>query len=125
MKNTLAIMQPYFFPYLGYFPLIALAERGVIFDTAQYCRRRWMNCNRMFDNKGGWQYINIPVNTTLGNSIRCADVELAGRRDHLHPGTHVNGMLMRGALRRGAARARGMAGQPQTGAADSWPILTR
>lgn len=28
----------------------------------------------MFDSKGGWQYINIPVNTTLGNSIQSTTV---------------------------------------------------
>jgi hypothetical protein len=70
MINTLGIMQPYFFPYLGYFQLIASVERGVIFDTAQYARKSWMNRNRILDGKGGWQYINVPVSTTLGTSIK-------------------------------------------------------
>lgn len=74
MNNTLGIMQPYFFPYLGYFQLIASVERGVIFDTAQYCRKSWMNRNRILDNKGGWQYINVPVSTTLGTSIKATTV---------------------------------------------------
>ncbi|HEX8596829.1 MAG TPA: WbqC family protein [Pseudomonas sp.] len=74
MNNTLAIMQPYFFPYLGYFQLIASVERGVIFDTAQYSRKSWMNRNRILDGKGGWQYINVPVSTTLGTSIQATTV---------------------------------------------------
>lgn len=74
MNNTLAIMQPYFFPYLGYFQLIAAAERGVIFDTAQYCRKSWMNRNRILDGKGGWQYISVPVSSTLGTSIQATAV---------------------------------------------------
>ncbi len=74
MKNTLGIMQPYFFPYLGYFQLIAAVERGVIFDTAQYVRKSWMNRNRILDGKGGWQYINVPVSTTLGTSIKATTV---------------------------------------------------
>lgn len=74
MNNTLAIMQPYFFPYLGYFQLIAAAERGVIFDTAQYCRKTWMNRNRILDAKGGWQYISVPVSTTLSSSIQATTV---------------------------------------------------
>lgn len=74
MSNTLGIMQPYFFPYLGYFQLIASVERGVIFDTAQYGRKSWMNRNRILDSKGGWQYINVPVNTTLGTSIQATTV---------------------------------------------------
>lgn len=73
-SNTLGIMQPYFFPYLGYFQLIASVERGVIFDTAQYGRKSWMNRNRILDGKGGWQYINVPVNTTLGTSIQATTV---------------------------------------------------
>jgi hypothetical protein len=74
MSNTLGIMQPYFFPYLGYFQLIASVERGVLFDTAQYGRKSWMNRNRILDGKGGWQYINVPVNTTLGTSIQATAV---------------------------------------------------
>jgi hypothetical protein len=74
MDKTLGIMQPYFFPYLGYFQLIAAVERGVIFDTAQYSRKSWMNRNRILDGKGGWQYINVPVNTRLGASIQATTV---------------------------------------------------
>ncbi len=74
MDNTLGIMQPYFFPYLGYFQLIAAVERGVIFDTAQYTRKSWMNRNRVLDGKGSWQYINVPVSTTLGTSIQATNV---------------------------------------------------
>ncbi|MCS3470580.1 hypothetical protein M2401_004337 [Pseudomonas sp. JUb42] len=74
MINTLGIMQPYFFPYLGYFQLIASVERGVIFDTAQYGRKSWMSRNRILDGKGAWQYINVPVSTTLGSSIQATTV---------------------------------------------------
>ncbi|WP_426141230.1 WbqC family protein [Pseudomonas sp. DWP3-1-2] len=74
MINTLGVMQPYFFPYLGYFQLIAAVERGVIFDTAQYGRKSWMNRNRVLDGKGGWQYINVPVSSTLGTSIKATTV---------------------------------------------------
>jgi hypothetical protein len=82
-RNTLAIMQPYFFPYLGYFQLIAAAERGVIFDTAQYGRKTWMNRNRVLDGRGGWQYVNVPVSSSLGMSIQettVIDPESALRR---------------------------------------------
>lgn len=74
MNHTLGIMQPYFFPYLGYFQLIAVVECGVIFDTAQYARKSWMNRNRILDGKGGWQYINVPVSSTLGTSIQATTV---------------------------------------------------
>lgn len=55
-------MQPYFFPYAGYFALIHATDCWVVFDTAQYRRRAWVNRNRMLsDNREGWTYIRIPV----------------------------------------------------------------
>jgi hypothetical protein len=56
------MMQPYFFPYLGYFALIAATDEWVVFDTAQYIRRGWVNRNRVLSSgKDGWKYIRIPV----------------------------------------------------------------
>lgn len=59
----LGFMQPYFFPYLGYFSLIANTDRWVIFDNAQYIRRGWVNRNRVIKNGSppDWKYIGIPV----------------------------------------------------------------
>lgn len=57
----LGIMQPYFFPYLGYFELIARSDRWVVFDTAQYIRHGWVNRNRILHPNGGWQYIVVPL----------------------------------------------------------------
>ena len=58
----LGMMQPYFFPYVGYFSLIHATDCWVVFDTAQYRRRAWVNRNRMLsDNDEGWSYIRIPV----------------------------------------------------------------
>ena len=54
-------MQPYFFPYLGYFDLINFTDKWVIFDTVQYIRHGWINRNRVLHPKEGWQYINVPI----------------------------------------------------------------
>jgi hypothetical protein len=43
----LAIMQPYLFPYLGYFQLVAAADRFVFFDDVNYINRGWINRNRV------------------------------------------------------------------------------
>jgi hypothetical protein len=45
--KTLAAMQPYFFPYLGYFSLIDAVDQFVFFDTVQFVRKSWMSRNRM------------------------------------------------------------------------------
>jgi hypothetical protein len=55
------MMQPYFFPYLGYFELIAISDQWIVFDTAQYNKRTWMNRNRILHPHSGWQYISVPV----------------------------------------------------------------
>jgi hypothetical protein len=54
-------MQPYFFPYLGYFDLINRCDRWIIFDTAQYIRHGWVNRNRILHPEEGWQYVTVPL----------------------------------------------------------------
>lgn len=56
-----ALMQPYFFPYIGYFQLIHAVDEFVIFDNAQYIRRGWMNRNRILNAQKEAVYINVPV----------------------------------------------------------------
>jgi WbqC-like protein family len=55
------IMQPYFFPYLGYFDLINRSDRWIVFDTPQYMREGWVNRNRILHAREGWQYIIVPL----------------------------------------------------------------
>ncbi|WP_343347623.1 WbqC family protein [Terrisporobacter petrolearius] len=55
------IMQPYFFPYLGYFQLINYVDKWIFFDDVQYIRRGWINRNRILHPKEGWQYVILPV----------------------------------------------------------------
>lgn len=58
----LGIMQPYFFPYIGYFQLINATERWVVFDNVQYIRHGWVNRNRILKPcKQDWQYIIVPL----------------------------------------------------------------
>lgn len=57
----LGIMQPYFFPYLGYFDLIRQTDRFVLFDIAQYIRHGWVNRNRILHPRAAWKYIIVPL----------------------------------------------------------------
>ncbi len=43
----LAVMQPYFLPYLGYFQLIAAVDKFVIYDDVQFIKGGWINRNRI------------------------------------------------------------------------------
>lgn len=49
MKRV-AIMQPYFFPYLGYFQLIACVDMFIVYDNIKYTKKGWINRNRLLQN---------------------------------------------------------------------------
>lgn len=46
----LAIMQPYLFPYIGYFQLINAVDTFVILDDVQWIKRGWINRNRILSH---------------------------------------------------------------------------
>jgi hypothetical protein len=72
----IALMQPYFFPYLGHFDLLNMVDEWIVFDTAQYMRSHWMNRNRILHPAGGWEYITVPVRkhptNTPGHQVEIA-----------------------------------------------------
>lgn len=45
-----AVMQPYFFPYIGYFQLIAAVDTFIVYDNIKYTKKGWINRNRMLQN---------------------------------------------------------------------------
>lgn len=57
----LGIMQPYFFPYIGYFSLIAHCDRFILLDSVQFIRHGWIERNRILKPREGWQYIRVPL----------------------------------------------------------------
>lgn len=57
----LAIMQPYFFPYIGYFQLINAVDHFVLLNEVQYIRHGWINRNRILKPLDGIQYIIVPL----------------------------------------------------------------
>jgi WbqC-like protein family len=72
----LGIMQPYFFPYLGYFDLIHRTDRFLLFDTAQYIRHGWVNRNRILHPRQSWKYIIVPLRKHH-RETPIADIEVA------------------------------------------------
>ncbi len=57
----LAIMQPYFFPYLGYFSLINAVDEFVLLEDVQFIKHGWIERNRILKQTGDWQYISVPL----------------------------------------------------------------
>ncbi len=56
----LAIMQPYFFPYIGYFQLINTVDEFVVYDNIEFTKKGWINRNRILVN-GKDEYITLPI----------------------------------------------------------------
>jgi len=46
----IAIMQPYFFPYIGYFQLIKAVDKFIVYDDVTYIKQGWINRNRILAN---------------------------------------------------------------------------
>jgi hypothetical protein len=57
----IAVMQPYWAPYLGYFELIRQTGLFVIFDDVQHIRRGWVHRNKLRDRNGQWQWLTLPL----------------------------------------------------------------
>lgn len=62
-------MQPYFFPYLGYFSLIKHTDMFVVLSQTQYMKPSWLARNRILDSRGGWMYFHVQVKKHHYNDI--------------------------------------------------------
>ncbi len=56
----LAIMQPYFFPYIGYFQLVNAVDEFVVYDNIKYTKKGWINRNRILSNNED-EFLTIPI----------------------------------------------------------------
>jgi hypothetical protein len=66
--KTIAIMQPYFLPYIGYFQLMATVDKFVIFDDVNFIPRGWINRNRLLLN-GTAHTFTVPLRGASPNKL--------------------------------------------------------
>jgi hypothetical protein len=59
-NKSIAIMQPYFFPYIGYFQLIAAVDIFIVYDNIKYTKKGWINRNRLL-NRGKDVMFSLPL----------------------------------------------------------------
>lgn len=59
-QRRLALMQPYFFPYLGYFSLLAASDAFVFYTDCSYRKQGWINRNRWLLGNAP-QYFTVPL----------------------------------------------------------------
>tara|TARA_B100000683_G_C12350406_1_gene498676 strand:+ start:178 stop:888 length:711 start_codon:yes stop_codon:yes gene_type:complete len=60
MSETVAVMQPYFLPYLGYFHLLNAVDTFVVHDKVKYTKKGWINRNRLVYAEN-IEYITLPL----------------------------------------------------------------
>ena len=56
----LAIMQPYVFPYIGYFQLINAVNKFIFYDDVDYIKQGWINRNQILLNGKAYLF-TIPL----------------------------------------------------------------
>jgi len=64
----IAIMQPYCFPYIGYFQLIGSVDKFIFYDDVNFIKKGWINRNRILTN-GEPAYFTIPVKGASQNKL--------------------------------------------------------
>jgi hypothetical protein len=64
----LAIMQPYIFPYIGYFQLLNYVDRFVLYDNVNFINKGWINRNNILINKQAGLF-TIPLKKASQNKL--------------------------------------------------------
>ena len=75
--NLTAIMQPTFFPWIGYFDLIDQVETFVFFDDVQLVKRSWQVRNRI-KSANGELFLTIPIKKNkIRDELLISEAEIA------------------------------------------------
>ncbi|GAB3257047.1 WbqC family protein [Larkinella harenae] len=72
---TIAIMQPYFLPYIGYLQLMNTVDKFIFYDDVAFINRGWVNRNRILVN-GKDHLITVPLKDASQNK-RIGDIGLS------------------------------------------------
>ncbi|MCK5020692.1 MAG: WbqC family protein [Candidatus Peribacteraceae bacterium] len=64
----IAVMQPYFLPYIGYYQLINAVDKFIFYDDVNFIKGGWINRNRFLIH-GKHSYITIPAKQISPNKL--------------------------------------------------------
>lgn len=64
----MAVLQPGYLPWLGFFDQMARADVFVLYDDVQFDKNGWRNRNRI-KSPHGPHWLSVPVNVKLGESL--------------------------------------------------------
>ena len=87
----IAILQPGYLPWLGFFDQLWRSDRFVIYDDVQYTRRDWRSRNRIKTPKGElWLSVPIVNRGRFHQLINEAEIDYSQNWTHKHLGTITN-----------------------------------
>jgi len=66
LAKTVSIMQPYLWPYLGYFQLLALSDVFIVYDDVNFIKKGWINRNRVLGAQGPLLF-SVPLQSVSQN----------------------------------------------------------
>ncbi|MDQ1161012.1 hypothetical protein QE422_001380 [Chryseobacterium sp. SORGH_AS 447] len=66
--KKIAIMQPYFVPYIGYFQMIKAVDVFVFYDDVNFMKSGWVNRNRVLVNNEA-KYLTVPLIGSSSNKL--------------------------------------------------------
>lgn len=66
--TSVAVMQPYFFPYIGYYQLLNYADYFVVLDDVSFRQRSWITRNQIRLHKNPFTF-SIPIQNSSQNSL--------------------------------------------------------
>lgn len=75
-RRRIAVMQPYFFPYAGYFRLLAFADEFVIYDCVQFPRRGRVHRSEVCGANGKAEWLTLPLRPQA-RDVRIGDLAFA------------------------------------------------
>lgn len=67
---SLSIMQPYLFPYIGYFQLLEASDKIIFYDDVNYINRGWINRNNILVNEKKHLF-TVPLEQASQNKLIC------------------------------------------------------
>ena len=79
---SIAIMQPYFFPYIGYFQLINAVDEFVFYDDVNFMKKSYINRNSILLNQKAFQF-TVPLKEASQNKI-IKDIEVFTNQKWIH-----------------------------------------
>ena len=78
-----AVHQPQYLPWLGYFDKIRRADVFCFLDNVQYKKNDWQNRNRIKTVRD-WQWLTVPVHYSFGQAINTVKINQSVKWQHKH-----------------------------------------